>query len=86
MHLERVDPTSDPAAPFRPLDLLKKLQSDTFYFGQVPSTSELESIGLRLIKTGPLEYRFAGQTFRRTDGRPITEVESMKTIVLEKVK
>ena len=55
-------------------------------YGKIPSTSELESLGLRVIQNGPLDSRFAGQTFLRTDGSIITNLDSMKTIVLEKLK
>jgi len=39
---------------------------------------------LRIIQDGPLDARFAGQTFLRTDGGVITNLDGMKTIVLEK--
>ena len=55
-------------------------------YGKVPSASELESLGLRVIQNGPLDSRFSGQTFLRTDGSAITNLDSMKTIVLEKFK
>ncbi|HGN2789262.1 TPA: DUF637 domain-containing protein [Pseudomonas aeruginosa] len=55
-------------------------------YGKIPSASELESLGLRIIQNGPLDSRFSGQTFLRTDGSVITNLDSMKTIVLEKIK
>nr|WP_318652510.1 hemagglutinin repeat-containing protein [Pseudomonas sp. PDM19] len=55
-------------------------------YGKLPSFSDLESLGLRVIQDGPLDARFSGQTFLRTDGSVITDLESMKTIVLEKIK
>ncbi|HGM6526360.1 TPA: DUF637 domain-containing protein [Pseudomonas aeruginosa] len=55
-------------------------------YGKIPSGSELESLGLRIIQNGPLDSRFSGQTFLRTDGSVITNLDSMKTIVLEKIK
>lgn len=55
-------------------------------YGKIPSASELESLGLRVIQNGPLDSRFSGQTFLRTDGSVITNLDSMKTVVLEKFK
>nr|WP_255251317.1 methyltransferase domain-containing protein [Pseudomonas indica] len=55
-------------------------------YGKIPSASELESLGLRVIQNGPLDSRFSGQTFLRTDGSVITNLDSMRTIVLEKFK
>ncbi|WP_247904289.1 hypothetical protein [Pseudomonas syringae group genomosp. 3] len=55
-------------------------------YGKLPSASDLESLGLRVVQDGPLDSRFLGQTFLRTDGCVITNLDSMKTIVLEKIK
>ncbi|MCC5725702.1 hypothetical protein LH483_28740, partial [Klebsiella pneumoniae] len=55
-------------------------------YGKIPSASELESLGLRIIQNGPLDSRFSGQKFLRTDGSVITNLDSMKTIVREKIK
>lgn len=55
-------------------------------YGKLPSASNLESLGVRVVQDGPLDSRFSGQTFLRTDGSVITNLDSMKTIVLEKIK
>ncbi|WP_449125659.1 polymorphic toxin-type HINT domain-containing protein [Pseudomonas viridiflava] len=55
-------------------------------YKDLPSSSELESLGVRVVQDGPLDSRFSGQTFLRIDGSPITNLDSMKTIVLEKIK
>uniref|UniRef100_UPI000AC97B40 hemagglutinin repeat-containing protein n=1 Tax=Pseudomonas corrugata TaxID=47879 RepID=UPI000AC97B40 len=55
-------------------------------YGKLPSASELESLGVRVVQDGPLDSRFLGQVFLRIDGSPITNLGSMKTIVLEKIK
>ncbi|NWB32045.1 methyltransferase domain-containing protein [Pseudomonas gingeri] len=55
-------------------------------YGKLPSVSELESLGVRVVQDGPLDSRFSGQTFLRTDGSVITDLNSMKTIILEKIK
>ncbi|WP_327110953.1 DUF637 domain-containing protein, partial [Pseudomonas syringae] len=55
-------------------------------YGKLPSASDLESLGVRVVQDGPLDSRFSGQTFLRTDGSAITNLDSMKTIILEKIK
>lgn len=55
-------------------------------YGKTPRASELESLGLRVIQNSSLDSRFSGQIFLRTDGSVITNLDSMKTIVLEKLR
>ncbi|WP_235375872.1 hypothetical protein [Pseudomonas fluorescens] len=55
-------------------------------YGKLPSASDLEALGVRVVQHGDLDARFSGHTFLRTDGSVITNLESMKTIVLEKIK
>lgn len=55
-------------------------------YGKLPSAADLESVGVRVIQDGGLDARFSGYTFLRTDGSKITDLHSMKTIVLEKIK
>ncbi|MCF1490497.1 class I SAM-dependent methyltransferase [Pseudomonas sp. AA27] len=55
-------------------------------YGKLPSVADLQSLGLRVVQEGALDARFEGQTFLRTDGSVITNLDSMKTIVLEKMK
>lgn len=54
-------------------------------YGNLPSVSELQSLGLRVVQDGPLDSRFSGHKFLRTDGSDI-DPSSMRTIVLEKSK
>jgi hypothetical protein len=54
-------------------------------FGKLPDAATLDKLGLRVVQeAGPLDSRFAGQVFRRTDGTVIPN-ESVKTTILEKV-
>nr|WP_238542590.1 hemagglutinin repeat-containing protein [Pseudomonas sp. GM102] len=55
-------------------------------YGKVPSASDLESLGLRVVKDSTLDPRFSSQKFLRTDGSVITNLDSMRTVVLEKIK
>jgi len=55
-------------------------------YGKLPSAADLESVGVKVIQDGGLDARFSGHTFLRTDGSKITDLHSMKTIVLEKIK
>lgn len=55
-------------------------------YGKLPNASDLPGLGLRVIKNGPLDARFSGQKFLRSDGIVIENLNSMRTIVLENMK
>lgn len=55
-------------------------------YGKLPSPAELNNLGLKVVQDGPLDKRFASHIFVRADGSVITNLDSMKTVVLEKVK
>lgn len=55
-------------------------------FGRLPDAAALDSLGLRVVReAAPLESRFWGQVFRRTDGSVLPD-GSVRTTILEKVK
>ena len=62
--------------------------NDANRYGRLPSQADLESLGLRVVQNdGTLDARFVGQTFFQSDGvKPVKNISSMKTIVLERVK
>ena len=55
------------------------------YFKNLPSTSELEQMGLEIKYQGDIIPEFKSMEFRRTDGSLI-EPSTIKTIIFKKVK
>ena len=56
-------------------------------FGKLPSASELEKLGLRIIQErGPLGPKFSGQVFRNSNGTRQFLHADVLTTVLEKVQ
>jgi filamentous hemagglutinin len=54
-------------------------------FGKLPSSGDLERLGLRVVRDGPLDPRFSDLTFRFSDGTEFPEGAELLTTVLEKI-
>ncbi len=57
-------------------------------YGKLPAPEVLESINLKVVQdAGRLDERFSGQTFMQSDGvKPVLDLSSMRTIVLERIR